>query len=276
MDKLVSIILPTYNGRERIEEAIRSVVGQTYPEWELLVVDDGSADGTDQIIAHLASLDARIRYIKNEYNLGIQKTLNRGLKEAKGEYIARIDDDDLWSDRNKLSTQVQFFTEHPDHVLVGTGTIIVNEKGTEISRYLLPKDDQSIRNKLLIKNCFTHSSVIYRRDVVLASGGYSESLDVQHIEDHELWLRLGLLGKMANLPSYSVTFCARANSLTSENRIPQARKTLILLKAYKDKYPHFFLGYIVNCVRLLFFLLRKVIPLPASIVYKIQARYRNL
>ena len=130
--QLVSILLPAYNGSKRIEGAIRSVIGQTYTNWELLVIDDGSIDKTAEIVDNFTKNDTRIKYIKNEFNLGIQKTLNYGLRESKGEYIARIDDDDIWCDKEKLNKQVDFLNTNPKCVLVGTGVIIVDKDNKEL------------------------------------------------------------------------------------------------------------------------------------------------
>ena len=186
MDKLVTIIMPTYNGSKWLKNAILSIQNQTYKHWELIVVDDGSTDNTAQIVMDLMQNEPRIKYFKNEQNLGIQKTLNRGLKEAKGEYVARLDDDDSWPDPLKLKKQVDFLNENSTYVLVGTGVIIVNEEGKELFRYLLPEEDNVIRSKILSKNCFAHSSVLFRKDIVMNFGGYSEEEDKKNKKESEI------------------------------------------------------------------------------------------
>lgn len=250
MEKLVSIIIPTYNGAHRIESAIRSVINQSYKNWELLIIDDGSKDNTREIVSLFAGTDKRIRYIKNENNLGIQKTLNKGLHEAQGEYIARIDDDDIWNDIDKLEQQVNFLNEATGRVLVGTGVIIVDEEGKEMIRYLLPTSDTSIRAKLLGKNCFVHSSVMFRKDIALSVGGYDETISTRHIEDYDLWLKLGTLGSLGNIPSYAVTFTLRDQGLSSRNKLWQAVKALALAKKYKKNYPNFFSSYVRSLIRI--------------------------
>src|SRR3989344_3196134 len=99
----ISVLLPTYNGGRFITKAIESVLKQSFGDFELIVIDDGSSDYTPKIVEEFARKDSRIIFVKNKENLGIQKTLNRGLSLAKGIYIARIDDDDEWADKNKLS-----------------------------------------------------------------------------------------------------------------------------------------------------------------------------
>ena len=271
MNKLVSIILPTYNGAERIKEAIKSVLEQSYADLELIVIDDGSKDNTKEIVENLAKSDQRVRYLKNDVNLGIQKTLNNGLKEAKGEYIARIDDDDVWIDKDKLKKQIEFLEKNKEYVLVGTGVIVVGEDNKELFRYLVPEKDIDIRNKILTKNCFVHSSVVFYRDTALRCEGYSESEDTKHIEDYDLWLKLGTLGKVANLPTHSVRFTLRSGSLSSMNKLEQFKKTLKLIKNYKKIYPNYYLAFFRSIARLVIygFILNSPIKLSINKVIKL-------
>lgn len=275
MNKLVSIILPTYNGSKWIEKAIRSVLFQSYIEWELIVIDDGSQDNTAQIVASLTQKDIRIRYIKNKENLGIQKTLNCGLKEAKGEYIARIDDDDEWVDIDKLKKQVEFLETNKDHVLIGTGAILINEDGFELCRFLLPSNDLDIRKKILSKNCFIHSSVMFKKDSALNLNGYIEEKKFLHIEDYNLWLRLGTIGKFANLRSYSVSLMQRDDTLSNYNRIDQTKKTIKQILKFSKVYPNFIFGYILSICRLIFFLIKKYLPINDTFLNKIKNKYKE-
>lgn len=272
---LVSIILPVYNGAERIERAIKSVIEQLYSDWELLVVDDGSGDNTGDIVKNILKNDSRIGYIRNNSNLGIQKTLNLGLSEAKGKYIARIDDDDVWIDKEKLTRQVRFLEENGDYVLVGTGAIVVNENQTELFRYLPPMEDGEIRGKILSKNCFTHSSVMFDKDRAKALGGYSEREEVKHIEDYDLWLRLGTVGKFANIGKYSLSFTNREGALSNQNRVIQARRSLREIKKFRKEYPNFWVGYFFTLLRMLFFMAQKVVPVGENTLSRLKAPYKG-
>lgn len=252
MEKLISIILPTWkNAGEYINRSIDSVIAQSYLNWELLIIDDGLTDNTEDIIKGYAEKDPRIKFLKNESNIGLQKTLNKGINEAKGEYIARIDDDDVWVDKDKLARQVEFLESNTDHVLVGTGVVVVDEEGKEMLRYLVPETDRDIRSRLLGKNCFVHSSIIIRKDTVLSLGGYDESQETKHLEDYDLWLRLGTLGKLANLPFYMVNFTQRSESISSVNKREQFKKSINVIKKYKDKYPNYFGALIRAYIRIL-------------------------
>ncbi len=244
MDKLVSIIMPTYNGSKWLKNAILSIQNQSYQHWELIVVDDGSKDNTAQIIGDLMKNEPRIRYFKNEHNLGIQKTLNRGIKESKGDYIARLDDDDSWPDTDKLQKQLNFLSGNLDYVLVGTGVVMVNEEGKELFRYLLPEKDDVVRRKLLSKNCFAHSSVMFRKSAVEKFGGYGEGEDVKHFEDYDLWMKLGTVGKFANLPIYGLAYRMREGSLSAINRLYVFKKLLKHIRKYKKSYPRYFMALI--------------------------------
>lgn len=275
MNQLVSIILPTYNGAYMIENAIKSVLNQSFSNFELIVVDDGSSDGTQELIFNLQKQDNRIIYIKNEVNLGIQKTLNIGLKKAKGAYIARIDDDDEWINTDKLVEQVDFLNQNKDHLVVGTNAIIYNEKKQELARYMLPQEDKLIRGRMLFRNCFIHPSILVRKEAIDRAGGYNESEEIKHIEDYELWLRLGCIGKMANIKTESVRLTVRPSSLTSKNRLVQARRMLAVSQHYRKKYPNFIIGQIVLLLRIVGFSFLKFIPLQNKLLYKIQKLYKE-
>lgn len=265
MEKLISIILPTYNGAHRIEESIRSVINQSYTNWELLVIDDGSKDNTKSIISSFIESDSRIKYILNEVNLGIQKTLNKGIKEAKGEYIARIDDDDLWCDIDKLKNQVEFLEQNKNHVLVGTGVIVIDESGKELFRYLLPESNKDIRSNLLGKNCFVHSSVLFRKNSALEFGGYDESHNTRHLEDYDLWLKLGTIGKLHNLPLYSVRFTLRKGSLSSVNKLEQFKKSLKIIKGFRNSYPNYIGALARSIARLIIYGFILKLPIKISL-----------
>lgn len=272
MKPLVSIILPTYNGARYIGRAIKSVQAQTYTSWELIIIDDGSTDTLKEVAESFQKTDNRIMYSKNEVNYGIQKSLNRGIAQARGVYIARIDDDDIWNDVEKLAQQVRFLETHTDHVLVGTGAILVDEKEKQLAKYMLPETDTRIRWKMLRKNCFVHSSVLFRNTGVL----YSENEDMRHVEDYELWLRLGLLGKLANLPYESVTLSIRPATLTAQNRVVQARRTIGLVWQFRSHYPGIISGLCVSLLRYVFFIAQSCIPIPTKLFYWIQATQRGM
>jgi len=269
----ISVIMPTYNGGKYIRRAIDSVLGQSFKDFEIIVINDGSTDDTEQVLQEYIGRDSRVNYFDNKNNLGIQKTLNRGLKESKGKYIARIDDDDEWIDKEKLKRQIEFLENNPGYVLVGTGATVVDEKGLELFRYLLPESDYEIRKKILRRNCFVHSSVLFKRESVLEIGGYSENKEVKHIEDYDLWLKLGTVGKVANLPIYGIKFMITEGGISSNNKADQFKKNITLISKFKKHYPKYFYSIVFCYLRL--FLYKVLFFLPSILVNKIIKTYKE-
>ncbi len=271
----VSVILPAYNGERFIGRSIKSVLSQSMESFELIVIDDGSVDDTNRIIREFVGKDARVRCLSNKGNLGIQKTLNIGIKESRSEYIARIDDDDEWSDKDKLRRQVDFLDSNKDYVLVGTGAVMVDEKGKELFRFVGPSGDAEIRDKMLFRNCFMHASVMFRRDAALAVSGYDEREDVRHIEDYDLWLKLGIRGKMKNLPIYAVKITLRKGNISSVNKIKQFKRAATVIRKFKDSYPHYLRAVIQAYVRLgLYAVFRPLVP--AAVENIVRRAYKRL
>jgi len=255
---LVSIIIPAYNGAKWIKKAILSVLAQSYADFEFIIINDGSSDNTEEIITAFTKYDKRIRYIKNEHNLGVQKTRNIALDISLGEYIAEIDQDDEWIDPDKLLKQIKFLRKNKDYVLIGTGVVMVDEQGTEIARYLMPETDLEIRKKILRANCFIHSSVLYRTKSVKKIGGYTTT---KMSEDHDLWLRLGRVGKFANLEEYAVQYCFSIGGYNSQDKFLRLRQNLLFAQEHKDFYPNYLLAVILGWTKICFYPIFNLMPI---------------
>ena len=185
-DKIVSIIIPTYNRANCIRETITSVLNQTYQNFEIIIIDDGSIDNTKEIIQ--AFLDERIKYIFQEHNGLPASARNKGLKLAKGEYIAFLDSDDLWFPQ-KLKIQINFLKENPSILLVATNGLIFPLKPN--MKVLFLKNNIKISFKeLLQKNIIINSSVMMRKNVIQIIGFLDESSVLRYGEDYDYWLRL--------------------------------------------------------------------------------------
>ena len=247
METKVSVILPTLNRAYLLSSSIKSVLNQSFQNFELIIIDDGSTDNTQEVARQFK--DERIKYIKNGKNLGIQKSLNIGLKMAQGKYIARIDDDVEWIDKDKLKRQVEFLENFPEYVLVGTWAIV--EKKRKLIKWRLPRGDNEIRKKILSKCCFIHSSVVFRREAALKLNGYDESSFTRHVEDYDFWLRMGQVGKFANLPIYGVKFIELKNTVSKSNKLEQLKKSLYLAKKYKNYYPNYWQGLFWHYLKIL-------------------------
>lgn len=237
MDPLVSVIIPTYNRKKYVAGAINSVLSQTYKSIEIIVIDDGSTDGTGDVISGFSKKDVRIIIIKNEINAGFVKTLNRGIEAAKGQYIARLDDDDRWLGAQKLEKQVNFMEHNPEYVLVGGGVIKIGEDGKEIIRFSLPKSDKDIRKVILVSNVFAHSTVLFKKDSWTRAGGYNEQFGF--FCDWELWLKFGTFGKFYNFQEFFIYYLDQQPKGRTPHDYQMRRKlglNITLRKNYKNQY----------------------------------------
>lgn len=267
----VSVIMPTFNGRDYIRETIDSVLRQSFEDVEFLIVNDASTNSdTEKIILEYQNKDPRIVYLKNETNLKTSKSINRALKQAKGDYIARIDDDDLWLDKDKLKKQVEFLDKNPEYVLAGTGVVVINENGKKLFRYLHPEKDKDIRKKILTRNCFATASVLFRKDKALELGGYDEYF-VYFAEDYNFWMQLGLIGKFYNIPEYSTAIRQHSKSVFARVRKITFWTDLKIIWKYKSKYPGFWKAFPLGILRWL----SALIPIPRPIFNFIYRIYKN-
>jgi hypothetical protein len=193
----VSVILPVRDGERFLEAAVRSILDQSYADFELLVVDDGSSDASARIADRFAREDRRVRVIQQS-RLGQPAALNHGLELARGELIARMDADDVaWPRR--LALQVGFLNEHPQVGIVGGATHEVTASGTRLRAIRYPISDAAIRRAQGRRYAFfCHPSVTFRANLVRRIGGYRAGF--QPAEDHDLYLRLAEHSRMANLP----------------------------------------------------------------------------
>ncbi|MBC7766807.1 glycosyltransferase [Arenimonas sp.] len=225
----------TYNRAHFIKQAIDSVLSQTFQDWELLIVDDCSTDNTKKIISTYS--DDRIRYIQNPENLGITENRNKALSLSTGEYVAVLDSDDYWIDTNKLSLQNDFLDQNNNYALIGSNMIIVDEQGKTIKKVTYPYVNFLIKNLLLMKNLFCHSSVLYRKQEILNLGGYDVTLPIW--EDYDMWLKIGLKYKLANLSQYTTAYRKHTNQSNSiKIKIGKDTQKFII-----EKYKKSYLGY---------------------------------
>lgn len=181
----VTVLLPVFNGARYVREAVASVLGQTFTDFELLVIDDGSTDASPQILAEVG--DPRVRVLRHEQNLGLVATLNRGLAEARGEWIARQDADDL-SAPGRLAAQMAFVRGNPSIPLLGSDAWLIDGRGLPRGRWRTGGAADLVAWDLCFRAPFAHGSALFRRGLVLERfGGYRE---VQACEDLDLWSRV--------------------------------------------------------------------------------------
>lgn len=243
-------MMASYNRDSLIGEAIQSILTQSYTNWELLVLDDASTDNSAAVVRKFAMQDSRIQLLSSPQNLGITRNRNRGFAHARGEYIAVLDNDDLWLDQAKLAKQLRFLEENPGHVLVGTDVSIIDDAGREIKKIHYAANDHDIRLRLLLRNQFTHSSILMRRRALPSELPYDET-GISIWEDYDLFLRLGQNGEMANLPEVMTAYRWHTGNISKTKRKEGALTHLKIIKKYRHYYPNYLLALVKGWLRYL-------------------------
>src|SRR6266487_3488722 len=207
----VSVIMPVLDGARYIGSAIESVLGQSFRDWELIVIDDGSADRTPDIVRSYTS-DVQLRSIRQE-NRGLAAARNRGLSEAAAALVAFLDADDLWLEEH-LEAMVARMEEAPAAVLAFAGWQYVDEHGDLLPQVVIPFDGDPARarSELPWRNSVLPSAVLARTDAVRGVGGFDATLPA--CEDWDLWIRLLAEGPFVASPKVSTLYRAHAESMT--------------------------------------------------------------
>jgi len=198
----LSVLMPVRDGAAFLGPAMHSVLGQSFSDFEFLIVEDGSTDETPELLAAYAREDRRLRLLATS-GAGIVVALNRGLEAARGEWIARMDADDV-SLPDRFALQLQAVRERPDLVALGGAAIAMDTRSRETGRIHVPTAPAEVRKELARRNCLLHPTVMFRRDAVTAAGGYRPGCI--YAEDYDLWLRLSERGEVANLPDPLIRF----------------------------------------------------------------------
>lgn len=192
-----TVVLPVYNAGAPLREAIESILTQSEPDFEFLIIDDCSMDGSAATIRQYAAKDKRIRSVFHQKNLGVAKTLNEGLLEARAEFVVRMDADDI-ALPERLARQIAFMRARPEVAVAGSFVYHMGRTVALDRLVPLPVEHDEIVARLQGGNCIYHPSVILRRQQILAVGGYRT--DFRHAEDYELWLRTSKSCQLANIP----------------------------------------------------------------------------
>ena len=229
-DDLVSVIIPTYNVALFIEEAIQSILNQTYTNLEIIIVDDCSTDGTYEILENISKVDKRIRLFRNSQNLKIAETLNFGLCKATGNYIARMDGDDI-SLPNRIEKQVEFLKFNKEIDLVGLNVIAINEKGEEIKRL---KYSSLPENAKLIVKYFSPVPHFWvaRKETYQRVGEYR----IATAEDYDFLLRMASANlNFCNLQEYLYKQRIRQGNTATASGLTQRRLIEYALDLYRER-----------------------------------------
>jgi glycosyltransferase involved in cell wall biosynthesis len=227
---LVSVLLPVYNRADSVGEAVASILRQTFRDFELIAINDGSTeDDTASVLDALAraSGDDRLRVVHLDRNRGLAGALNHGISLARGRYIARQDDDDV-SLPGRLEAQVRFLEANPRCALLGTRADIWIGAAPTGRHHDHPSDNATLQFDLLTGNPFVHSSVMIRRSVLDTVGVYSTDPARQPPEDYELWSRIARQFEIANLPERLVIYREVPRSLSRIGPNPFLQKRMLI------------------------------------------------
>ena len=228
MNKLVSIVLPCYNGEKFLSQAIESVISQTYQHWELIIVNDCSTDNTLKIAESFADKDKRICVYTNEINLKLPKSLNVGFSYAKGDYFTWTSDDNYYRP-TALEEMVSFLEKEQEAVMVCCDYEIINEKG-EIQQTI--EINPTFIN--LLQNNPCGACFLYRKEIAEKVGKYDENKFL--VEDYDYWLRIGLEGKICPLHKKLYVYRYHTQSLTSTRSQEIINLAQVQSFTFLDKY----------------------------------------
>ena len=198
----VTVLMPVYNGERFLREAIDSILNQSYQDFEFLIIDNASTDQSRNIV--LSYNDKRIQFIQNSENLGLEKSLNKGIRQAKGEYIVRMDCDDI-SLPQRLQKQIDFMDTNPRVAVCGSW---VETFGDDNNIWKFPLNNEEICCGLLFYSALAHPSVVLRKDLFVDNKFFYDELQrFEWAEDYELWVRISQKHELANIGEVLLLHC---------------------------------------------------------------------
>ena len=210
MPPKMSVLMSVYNGARYLRIAVDSVLGQTFEDFEFIIVDDGSTDDSIEILS--AYDDPRIRLISNEENIGLTRSLNIGLEIARGDYVARMDPDDICVPE-RFERQVEYLDSSRKVGVIGSQMTVINEVGTPLRTFEVPTSHSMIVWTLFFKRAFGHPSVMMRKSIVESVGGYDESY--RYAQDYGLWIRLLGVTQFASMPEVLVLYRTHPGTISN-------------------------------------------------------------
>ena len=216
----ISVVMSVFNAGANLRDAVESVLAQTFADFEFIIIDDGSTDASPQLLRDYAARDARIR-VTLRGNKGLTVTLNEGLQQARGEFVARMDCDDVCLP-DRFRTQLDYLRADQRLVCAGGHFEMIDEKGRLLTRLRPPSDDAAIQKLLLAGHtAICHPSAMMRREAVARVGGYDAYFKTT--QDLDLWLRLGEVGRLGNVPEVVLKFRQHGGSVSETKREEQRR-----------------------------------------------------
>lgn len=236
---LISVLMGIYNCAETLEEAVDCIINQTYTNWELIMCDDCSKDNTLEVAKRIAEKDSRIHVIRNEINRTLAPSLNHCLQHASGQYIARMDGDDVCAP-DRFEKELDFLEAHPEYALVSCQMNLYDAGG--VYRVIKHMDEPTGKD-LLYRSQFCHAGCMMRTNVLRQLGGYCEEPFCNRVEDYDLWVRMYAVGyKGLNIqePLYSMRDDRNANKRrTFKNRMNETQIKIRVCKSFKLGLKHY-------------------------------------
>lgn len=229
----ISVVMPAYNAQRYLKPAIRSILAQTFTDFEFIIIDDGSVDRTAEIVRSFR--DPRIRLLENGQNRGIVDTLNRGLEAAQGRYIARMDADDK-AYPQRFARQFAFMEAHPEVAIAGSCVRKIDSFGLPFEREELPTDHDGILAALFVGGGYVirHPSFLGRTEVIRAIGGYRK--EAEWSEDWDLYVRASKAGQLANIPEVLLDYRFHGKSVNASKYKTQVENKVRMLAAVRREY----------------------------------------
>ncbi|MDE2100206.1 MAG: glycosyltransferase family 2 protein [Patescibacteria group bacterium] len=233
----VSVLIATHNRSRFLSRAVESVLSQSFKDLEVIISDCRSTDDTAEVARNFEKKDSRVHYFQGEPTKRIAATSNFGLKHARGQYVAILDDDDLWTDSEKIKKQVEFLDENPEYVACGGGMVAVDKNGKEMFKFLKPLSDKDIKSRALFANPMANSTTLFRMDAAKKVGLYDESL--LQFADWDFWLKIGKAGKLSNFPEYFTNYTIWEKGQSFAKQRENAVSAVVIVLRYKRYYKGF-------------------------------------
>jgi glycosyltransferase involved in cell wall biosynthesis len=243
MKERITVLMPVYNGAKYLRETIENVLSQTFRDFVFMIINDGSTDETEQIIQSYP--DERIKYLNNEANLGLVKTLNKGIELVETEFLARMDADDLWVE-TKLEKQIEVLDRRPEIGICGTS---IRKFGTYEANFIFPQNNEELKVGFLFYCCMSHPSVVFRMSF-LRNTGLRYRPDYFPAEDYKMWVDALSLTQIYNIPEILVFYRQHDSQITQDSNTSQSLMTdrvrLELINELSDNFSNEELSFHVN------------------------------
>jgi glycosyltransferase involved in cell wall biosynthesis len=224
MTPAISVVMGVYNGMPFLTDAVKSILRQTFTDFEFIAINDGSQDESGAVLDAYAATDSRLRVVHQE-NKGLVTTLNRGIHKARAPLIARMDADDI-AHPERFARQIAYLHAHPEIAVLGSAITLIDAGGAVLREIPYPMGAENVAEKMRHEGSYVaHPAVMMRREAVLAVGGYREAF--RHAEDYDLWLRLLDRCSIDNLPESLLYYRQHGNNISLKHRFTQNLATKI-------------------------------------------------